>query len=89
MSTALVGGLRKHLMERNSETFEQTINTDRTIESILIEISTVRDDSSDNYSFNTIRKHSNPATNVNRKVSCASCGSTDHIDQRPNLDPNG
>ena len=57
--TAFVNGLqndhvRKHLMQRNLETFEQTINAAKTIESVLIEGSTVRGGSNDDINLNKI-----------------------------------
>jgi len=81
--TAFVGGLqnkhvRKYLMQRNLETFEETINTAKTIESALIEGSKVTTGSSEELNRNKINKHRKQSTNVQRKSTCLSCGSTDH-----------
>ncbi|CAF1032132.1 unnamed protein product [Rotaria sordida] len=81
--TAFVGGLknehvRKHLMQQNLETFEQTLNTARIFESVLIQGANVKDDSSEETSVMAIEKHNKQNKNVHPKSICSSCGSTDH-----------
>ncbi|CAF3365123.1 unnamed protein product, partial [Rotaria sp. Silwood2] len=81
--TAFVGGLhndhvRKHLMQRNLQTFEETINTAKTIESILIEGSKIKNIPSDELNLNKITQHRKQHTNRYQKSICFSCGSTDH-----------
>ncbi|CAF4723556.1 unnamed protein product, partial [Rotaria sp. Silwood2] len=80
--TAFVGGLhndhvRKHLMQRNLQTFEETINTAKTIESILIEGSKIKNIPSDELNLNKITQHRKQHTNRYQKPICFSCGSTD------------
>ncbi|CAF4548507.1 unnamed protein product, partial [Rotaria sp. Silwood2] len=81
--TAFVGGLnnehvRKHLMQKNLETFEQTLNTARTFESVLIQGANAKHDSSHEFSVMKIQKQHKPAPKVNPKSTCFSCGSKDH-----------
>ncbi|CAF4917784.1 unnamed protein product, partial [Rotaria sp. Silwood2] len=80
---AFVGGLknehvRKHLMQQNLETFEQTLNTARIFESVLIQGANVKGELSEELSVLEIQKHDKQSTNVHHKFSCSSCGSTDH-----------
>ncbi|CAF4430287.1 unnamed protein product, partial [Rotaria magnacalcarata] len=82
--TAFVGGLRndhvrKHLMQRNLETFVETINTAKTIESVLIEGSNIKNTSSEDLNLNKINQHRKPPTNRPQRSNCLSCGSTDHF----------
>jgi hypothetical protein len=81
--TAFVGGLnndqvRKHLMQRNLETFEQSINAAKTIESVLIEGSKTKTNSVDDITLNKINLRHKPVTQSNKKSSCSSCGSSNH-----------
>ncbi|CAF1097612.1 unnamed protein product [Rotaria sordida] len=73
--TAFVGGLknehvRKHLMQQNLETFEQTLNTARIFESVLIQGANVKDDSSEETSVMAIEKHNKQNKNVHPKSIC-------------------
>jgi hypothetical protein len=82
--TAFVGGLqndhvRKHLMQKNLETFEDTLNMAKTIENVLIQGSYTKSISSEDLNLNKINKHVKPSTNFPSKQMCLSCGSTDHI----------
>lgn len=82
--TAFVGGLhndhvRKHLMQKNLETFEQTLTAAKTIESVLIEGSKVQNTSSEDLNLNKINKNRKQPMNLHPKSSCFSCGSTDHL----------
>ncbi|CAF4732150.1 unnamed protein product, partial [Rotaria sp. Silwood2] len=77
---AFVGGLknehvRKHLMQQNLETFEQTLNTARIFESVLIQGANVKGELSEELSVLEIQKHDKQSTNVHHKFSCSSCGS--------------
>ena len=60
--TAFVGGLRndhvrKHFMQRNLETFEQTINQAKTVDTILVEGSIMKNSSMEEANLNKIDKH--------------------------------
>ncbi|CAF3495196.1 unnamed protein product [Rotaria socialis] len=82
--TAFVGGLkndhvRKHLMQQNLETFEQTLNAARIFESVLIQGSNDRNDVSDELAVMKIQKQHKHAKNVHHKMVCSSCGSPDHL----------
>ncbi|CAF0711795.1 unnamed protein product [Adineta steineri] len=82
--TAFVGGLhndniRKHLMQKNLETLEATINTAKTIDTVLIEASGFRSNSIKDFAVNKINKQNKPDIKSKfNKTTCASCGSTDH-----------
>ena len=78
-----VGGLRnehvrKHLMQQDLKTFEQTINSARTIESVFIEGSNIKDRSSSDLSLQKIQQRPKSSTTSNHKSICQSCGATDH-----------
>ncbi|CAF4782134.1 unnamed protein product [Rotaria sp. Silwood2] len=80
---AFVGGLknehvRKHLMQQNLETFEQTLNAARIFESVLIQGANVKDNSYEDAYIQEIQQIDKQSTNVHHKISCSSCGSTDH-----------
>lgn len=82
--TAFVGGLqndhvRKHLMQKNLETFEDTLNMAKTIENVLIQGSYTKPVSSEELNLNKITKRGKPSFNAHSKSVCFSCGSTDHI----------
>ncbi|CAF3420196.1 unnamed protein product, partial [Rotaria sp. Silwood2] len=81
--TAFVDGLQndhvgKHLMQRSLQNFEEIINTAKTIESILIEGSTIKSTSSEDLNLNKIIQHRKQYTNHHQKSIFFSCGSTDH-----------
>ena len=81
--TAFVGRLqnehvRKHLMQINLETFEQTLNVARTFESILIQGANTNGRSSDQFSVLKIQKHHKQSLNTRQKSICLSCESKEH-----------
>ncbi|CAF1540135.1 unnamed protein product [Rotaria magnacalcarata] len=82
--TAFVGGLRndhirQHLMQQNLETFEQTLSTARTFESVLIQGANVKRDLSEDFSVMKIHERRKQNTNLlNDQSICLSCGSSDH-----------
>jgi transposase InsO family protein len=82
--TAFVGGLtndlvRKHLMQRSLETFEETINAAKIMESVTIEGSQTKSDSSDDLIINKINLRDTQMTKLNTKLTCSSCGSSNHL----------
>ncbi|CAF1110241.1 unnamed protein product [Adineta ricciae] len=83
--TAFVGGLRdehvrKHLMQKNLETLEATINSGKTIESVFIEGANTKTQNHSNHEtfVNKIDHRKKPDAKPKSKVTCGSCGSTDH-----------
>ena len=83
--TAFVGGLkderiRKHLMQKNLETFEATINSAKTIESVFIEgaNTNVRNNSNHEDFVNKVDNRNKPDQKFKNKSNCASCGSNEH-----------
>ncbi|CAF0930179.1 unnamed protein product [Adineta ricciae] len=81
--TAFVGGLRdkhvrKHMMQKNLKTMEATINSAKTIESVLIEGASTQGRTSDELEVNKGHKQDIQEANSNQKIACASCGSHDH-----------
>ncbi|CAF3948225.1 unnamed protein product [Rotaria sp. Silwood2] len=81
--TAFVGGLRnehvrKHLMQKNLETFQKTIDLAKTIESVFIEGSIVGERSSDDQCIQQIQKSSKRTTQIQSRRICQSCGASDH-----------
>lgn len=84
-----VGGLRnehvrKHLMQKDLKTFEQTINSAKTIESVFIEGSNGTDRSSGELSMQKIQHRSKPpsTSTSDSKSTCHSCGATDHLREK-------
>lgn len=80
-----VGGLRnehvrKHLMQKDLKTFEDTLNSAKTIESIFIEGSNAKEHVSTESSLQKIHHHPRPkpATAFASKAVCQSCGGTNH-----------
>ena len=81
--TAFVGGLindriRKHLMQQNLETFEQTLNTAKVYNSILEQGANKNPISSEDFFINKIEKSSKTTTAPTDSFNCASCGGKDH-----------
>jgi len=81
--TAFVGGLindrvRKHLMQQNLETFEQTLNTAKVYNSVLEQGANKNPVSSEELTVNKIEKRSKTTTAPTNTFSCASCGGKDH-----------
>ncbi|CAF2018933.1 unnamed protein product [Rotaria magnacalcarata] len=81
--TAFVGGLktenvRKHLMQQNLETFEQTINTARIFESVLIQGANDKNYLSEEFPVMKIQESHKQSSESHYKSACSSCGSTDH-----------
>ena len=84
--TAFVGGLhneqiRKHLMQQSLETFEQTLNSAKIYESVLIQSTMIQRDLSNEFSVMKIQKqqkqHKQTIMTKN-KMKCFSCGSDSH-----------
>ena len=74
--TAFVGGLsdaavRKHLMQQDLKTFEQTLNIANTINSVLIQGNNIGSESSEDLTINKVQNRSSTYT-------CGSCGNSDH-----------
>ena len=81
--TAFVGGLqndqvRKHLMQKNLQTFEHTLNTARTFESVLVQGAHMKTNSSEELSVMQIKKKSRFGQKDHDKSVCFSCGSKQH-----------
>ena len=82
--TAFVGGLqndhvRQHLMQKNLETFEDTLNMAKTIENVLIQGSYAKPISSEELNLNKIYQRGKPTPTSHSKTMCFRCGSTDHL----------
>ena len=82
--TAFVGGLnndqvRKYLMQRDLRSFEETLNSAKTIDSVLIEGTRINSSTVDDSTVNHIKVRRRPDDTGKKKVNCASCGSGDHI----------
>jgi len=81
--TAFVGGLkdehvRKHLMQKSLETFEETINLAKTMESVLKEGANIRSvNASNELMVNKLRKVDKPDSK-SKQTTCSSCGSKEH-----------
>lgn len=82
--TAFVGGLlndqvRKHLMQKNLESFEQTLNTAKTFESVLVQGAHTKTSVCDEPSVMHIKKTTRSGRKDQTKSVCFSCGSKQHL----------
>ncbi|CAF1460993.1 unnamed protein product [Adineta ricciae] len=81
--TAFVGGLldaavRKHLMQKQLDTFEETLNAANTISSVLTQGASVVRDGTEDLTINKIQKRHGFPNKPTSSGDCLSCGSADH-----------